>query len=135
MKKFLFLIFVTICTNLYAVSPAFIKTMGYESSYKNALHKAKKDNKNLMLVFVQKSCPWCRKMERLTLQKKEIDSLIKKNFTPLILDEALNNYPEKFKAKLFPTILFIDSKNEKLIEKVLGYKNKKEFKKILEGLI
>lgn len=135
MKNFLFLVLIAIWTNLYAISPIFIKTMGYESTYENALEKAKKDNKNIMMVVVQKACPWCRKMEKQTLKKDEIDSLIKSSFIPLLVDEASNDYPKKFKAKLYPTIMFIDSKSEKLINKVLGYKNKKKFKKILEEIV
>jgi thioredoxin-related protein len=132
MKNFLLLLLISVCTNVYAISPDFIKTMGYESTYDKALQKAKKENKNIMMVVVQKSCPWCRKMEKQTLKKKQIDSLIKKRFIPLLVDEASKGYPKKFEAKLFPTTIFIDIKNEKQISKVLGYKNKKEFKKILE---
>lgn len=131
MKKIL-LGFILILNTLYGISPSFIKQMEYETSYNKALEKAKQQNKNLMLLVVQKSCPWCRKMEKQTLKKKNIDSLIKKSFIPVIVDEALNNFPKKFEAKLFPTVMFIDVKNEKLLSKVLGYKNKKEFEEILK---
>lgn len=132
MKKILLFVFLLIYTNLYAISSDFIRAMGYESTYEKALLKAKKENKDIMMVVVQKSCPWCRKMEKQTLQRDSIDKLVKKSFIPLLVDEASNDYPKKFEAKLFPTTMFIDVKNEKLISKTLGYKNKKEFQEILE---
>ncbi|WP_320033409.1 thioredoxin family protein [Halarcobacter sp.] len=127
MKKFLLVILV-LFSSLYAVST----DLGYETSYSKALIKAKKENKNIMMFVVQKSCPWCRKMEKQTLKKQNIDSLVKRDFVPLIVDEASNNYPSKFKANLFPTTYFISKDKEEIISKVLGYKNKKEFYYILK---
>ncbi len=132
MKNFLLFILVFICTNVYAVSTDLVNNMNYETTYKEALKKAKKENKNIMMFVVQKACPWCRKMEKQTLKKSNINSLIKRDFIPLIVDEASNNYPPKFKAKVFPTTYFISAKEENLISKVLGYKNKKEFYYILK---
>ena len=134
MKKFLLIVIVLIYTNLYAVSSDFIKNMNYEITYEEALVKGKKENKNIMIFIVQKSCPWCRKMEKQTLKKTNIDSLIKKEFIPLIVDEASNNYPKKFEAKLFPTTYFINTKDETIIAKILGYKNKKDFFNILKDV-
>lgn len=136
MKKIFFinLVFISF-TNLYALSSSFIEKMSYESDYNKALTEAKKQNKGIMMVVSQKSCPWCRKMERQTLNRVPIDKLIKSKFIPLLLDEQDANFPKKFEAKVFPTTFFIDAKSEELISKVLGYKGKNEFKKIVEELV
>ncbi|RXJ67347.1 hypothetical protein CRV08_10490 [Halarcobacter ebronensis] len=136
MKRVLFIICITLfLTNANAISPDFIKKMSYETEYEKALNKAKKENKNVMMVVSQQSCPWCRKMEKQTLQKEPIDKLIKKSFIPLLVDKDSNSFPKKFEAKLFPTTIFIDTRKETEITKVLGYKDKNEFKAILEELI
>ncbi|WP_321314690.1 thioredoxin family protein [Halarcobacter sp.] len=131
MRKVLLSLFVLICTNLFAISEDLVNELAYETTYSKALIKAKKENKSIMMFIVQDSCPWCRKMEKQTLKKSNIASLIKRDFIPLIVDEASNNYPKKFQAKVFPTTYFIN-KNEEIVSKVLGYKNKKEFYYILK---
>ena len=135
-KTVLILIFIfSIVSNLNATSEKFIKEMNYEVDYKVAFEKAKKANKSIMMVASQVTCPWCRKLERQTLKKKEIDTLIKENFIPLSVDKDILNYPSKFKVKVVPTIFFINPKDETVILKVLGYKNKKDFKEILEKVV
>lgn len=119
-------------TSLDATSVKFNKEMNYETDYKKALVKAKKENKMLMIVFSQTTCPWCRKFERQTLKKNNIDTLIKEDFIPLSLDKDIKNYPKIYETKVVPTIFFVNAKNETIIKKVLGYKNKKDFYTILE---
>ena len=131
----LILLLTLIISGTFASSSKFIKEMKYETVYEKALEKAKKENKNLMMVASTKSCPWCRKLERQTLKKDDIDEIIQKNFIPLSVDQDLKNYPKKFEVKVVPTIYFINSKDETVIKRVLGYKNKKEFVKILNGVI
>ena len=109
--------------------------MNYEVDYKTALEKAKKENKNIMMVISQTTCPWCRKLERQTLKKENINSLVKENFIALSIDKDIINYPKKYEAKVVPTIFFVNAKDETIIKKVLGYKNKKDFQKILEKTI
>lgn len=135
-RTVLILIFIfSIVSNLNATSEKFIKEMAYESDYKVALEKAKATNKAIMMVVSQTTCPWCRKLERQTLKKKNIDKLIKENFIPLSLDKDLMKYPKQFETKVVPTIFFINSKDEMIIKKILGYKNKKDFKNILEKVV
>lgn len=132
----IFLIFILgLFLNLNATSEKFIKEMNYEDDYKIALEKAKKENKLIMMIVSQVTCPWCRKLERQTLKKKKIDILVKENFIALSVDKDKLNYPKKFEVKVVPTIFFINSKDETVIKKVLGYKNKKDFKEILEKVI
>ena len=121
--------------NLNATSLKFIEQMNYEVDYKLALQKAKESNKAIMMVVSQVTCPWCRKLERQTLKKQEIDTLVKKSFIALSVDKDKLNYPKKFEVKVVPTIFFIDAKDETVILKVLGYKNKKDFKQILEKVV
>ncbi|PLY08454.1 MAG: hypothetical protein C0625_02365 [Arcobacter sp.] len=96
-KIFLVLIFTfSIVSSLNATSAKFIKEMNYESDYKTALEKAKKANKSVFMVVSETTCPWCRKLERQTLKKKNINSIIKENFIPLSVEKDINNYPKQF---------------------------------------
>lgn len=131
--KYLFFI-VLFVSSLFASSAKFIEEMKYETNYELALQKAKKENKDLMMLVTSKSCPWCRKLERQTLSKEDINSLIQKSYVPLNVDQDLKNYPKNLEVKYVPTVYFIDSKNGKLIEKVVGYKNKKEFTNVLGNI-
>lgn len=129
MKYILFLLFLVSVS--FASSAEFIKEMKYETLYETALQKAKNENKILMMVATSQSCPWCRKLERQTLKKDEINSVIQSKFIPLSVDQDLKNFPSNFELKVVPTIYFINPKDESVISKVLGYKNKKEFAEII----
>lgn len=129
MKYILFLLFLVSVS--FASSAEFIKEMKYETLYETALEKAKNENKILMMVATSQSCPWCRKLERQTLKKDEINSVIQSKFIPLSVDQDLKNFPSNFELKVVPTIYFINPKDESVISKVLGYKNKKEFAEII----
>jgi len=129
MKYILFLLFLVSLS--FASSAEFIKEMKYETLYETALQKAKNENKILMMVATSQSCPWCRKLERQTLKKDEINSVIQSKFIPLSINQDLKNFPSKFEVKVVPTIYFINPKDESVISKVLGYKNKKEFAEII----
>lgn len=130
MKYFIFLILMILETS--ATSLKFIEEMKYETIYETAINKAKLENKILMMLVTSKSCPWCRKFERQTLKKEEINSLIQNNFIPLSVDQDLKNFPLKYEVKVVPTLYFIDSKDGKVLQKVMGYKTKKDFEEILK---
>ncbi len=127
--KYIFLI-LFIISGLFS-SSKFTEEMKYETNYEIALNKAKNENKNLMMLVTSESCPWCRKLERQTLRKEDINDIIQKSYIPLNVDQDLKNYPKNFEVKYVPTVYFIDSKSGKIIQKSVGYKNKKEFSNIL----
>lgn len=129
--RYIFIMFMLLMS-LNASSSKFIDKMGYEINYEQALLKAKKENKILMMVASTKSCPWCRKLERQTLQKKSVNNKIKENFIALAVDKDESFYPKVFEVKVVPTIYFINPKDESVVLKTLGYKNRKDFKEILE---
>lgn len=132
MKK-LFLITLLSIISLYAAPEKFIKQMNYESNYEVALQKSIKENKPIMMVLSTTTCPWCRKLERQTLKKKNIDSIIKANFIPLALNrDETQTYPKVFETKVVPTVFFIDQKTQTAFERSLGYKNKNDFEKMLQ---
>jgi len=101
------------------------KRLGVESSYAEAIAKAKKEDKMLVMVIVKKHCRWCDKIVDRTLSdtqvKKELDS-----FVTLIVDKDAV-YPADFKENFFPSIFFIDQKTEKSVYENVGYVGTKCF--------
>jgi thioredoxin-related protein len=129
------LLFTLFCFNLYGGSEKLVQKMHYETSYEQTLEKAQKLNKPIMMVIAQEGCPWCNKFEIKTLTKKNIDTIVQKNFIPLTIIREKNNYPEKFRPKGVPTVLFIDPKKEETFYKSFGYKSKREYTIELEKAI
>lgn len=109
--------------------------MKYEVSYEKALKKAITLNKPIMMVVEQQGCPWCNKFEIKTLINDRIDTTVQDNFIPLRIIRELDSYPEKFRPKGVPTVLFIDPKKEDAFYKSFGYKSKREYKVELKKAI
>ncbi len=105
----------------------FAAAMGYETNYETALKKAKKAQKNVMLVLVSNYCPWCRKFEQRVLLKKEVDAVIQKNYIPLIINKERDSFPKELDMAFTPIIHFIDYKTLRSYKSLLGYNSKEEF--------
>ena len=78
--KYILLIAILFNFKLFGASEKLTQKMAYESSYDEALQKAKIQNKPIMMVFAQEGCPFCYKFEVKTLTKGSIDKEVKKNF-------------------------------------------------------
>lgn len=112
----------------------FASHMGYETDYKVALSKAKKEGKELFIFMSTSYCPWCRKMENRLLSKVEIDKKIKSKYIPVMLNFSKKNFPKQFKEiVLTPTLYIVDSKSEKIVHQFVGYSNRGEFIHLLEN--
>ena len=126
MKNILITLFITLSLNASDIAE-FAQKMSYETDYKVALEKAKKSNKQLMFVMVTNYCPWCRKFEKRTLVKDEVNEIVQKKYIPLILNREKGEYPKQFYTKRIPVVMFIDPNKEEKIRESLGYKKVKEF--------
>lgn len=111
----------------------FASEMGYETNYNEALKKAQKLKKNIMLVLVSNFCPWCRKFEQRVLLKNDVNAIVQKNYVPLILNKEKDPFPKEFDTGFTPIIHFIDYKTQKSYHNVIGYNNKDEFTYLLRS--
>jgi len=112
----------------------FASTMGYETNYKTALAKAKKEGKKLFIFMTTSYCPWCRKLENRILSQNDIDAKIKSKYIPLMLNLDKDSYPEKFaKTRFTPILYIVNSKDESIEHKFVGYSNRGEFLQVLKG--
>lgn len=130
MKFYRYLLVATLIfvVNVFGGSDKLVERMQYETSYEKALQAAQKQNKPIVMVVGQEGCPYCNKFESKTLIHKGIDSKVKKDFIPLTILKFKDTYPEKFKPKGVPTVLFIDPKTQEVFYKSFGYKSKREYR-------
>ncbi|RLA59745.1 MAG: hypothetical protein DRQ78_10270 [Epsilonproteobacteria bacterium] len=111
----------------------FAKDMGYETNYQTALTKAKKEGKPVMLFMITAYCPWCRKLENRILSQGDIDTQVKAKYIPLMLNLDTDKYPEQFaKTRFTPILYIIDSKDEKIVHKFVGYSSRGDFLRVLK---
>lgn len=105
----------------------FALAMGYETNYEEAVKRAEKAHKDIMLVLVSNYCPWCRKFEQRVLLKKEVNEMIQKNYIPLIINKEKDPFPKRFDMAFTPIVHFIDYKTKESYENIVGYNSKDEF--------
>jgi len=111
----------------------FASIMGYETNYKTALKRAKKEGKELLIFMTTSYCPWCRKLENRILSQDDIDAKIKSKYVPIMLNLDKDSYPKQFANTRFtPIIYIVNSKNEAIRHKFVGYSNRGEFLHLLK---
>ncbi len=133
MKTFLFSItlFLLISFSVTGQNTDKVQELKWQSSYKKALKKSKKENKPLLIYFTGSDwCGPCKVLDKKLFHSERFGKIAKKDLilytadsprnTDLIdaSDLKVNKYlKKKFKVKSFPTIVFVNHK-----EKVLGTK-------------
>ncbi|WP_024955797.1 thioredoxin family protein [Sulfurospirillum arcachonense] len=129
--KNIFILLIFLNSFIFASSAELYQQLGYSTTYNEALLKAKKTNKPMMLVLSTKTCPWCRKLENQVLRRDNINKIVQMNFVGIGLDRDDDVYPKEFIPEVVPTVVFIDPHNQNVLFKSYGYKSKKDFIKIL----
>lgn len=119
--------FFFLLTQVQGAHFAFAQDFSYQRQWKSAFEQAKKKQKPLMVLFVTKTCPWCKKLENQVLSKPKINDFLQKNFILVLLDKDRDAFPEYLEVQVVPTIYFVDPKKGKDFGAIIGYKNKKEF--------
>jgi hypothetical protein len=78
-------------------------------------------------------CPWCRKLENRILSQNEVDKKIKSKYIPLMLNLDKDSFPKQLaKTRFTPILYVVDSKDESIKEKFVGYSSRGEFLESLE---
>lgn len=109
-----------------------IKEYGYLNNYEIALKKAKEEKKDIVLVLVSDYCPWCDRLKKEVLSLEYTTELLQEYYIPLILNNSVDMYPDKFSSRIVPAIHFISYKDESIIETVVGFNNNYRFYEIIE---
>lgn len=125
MKKFL--IFFIICAFNISISQnkdttkvqIYDPKANPQSDLSISIKKAKKSNKKILLEVGGDWCPWCKKLNKLFNENKEIANLLNKYFIVLKVNYSKENKNQEFLSK-YPKIegyphIFILNKNGELL--------------------
>lgn len=127
MKKLIVVILLTIS--------AFGTEIVWNNSYDQALVKAKKEGKPLLVLITSETCRWCRKLESTTLQDDEIVSRINLSFQAVNVTKDKSIYPKNLTAKMVPMSYFIDPRNGKILYSIPGFWGTEDYNSILDDAL
>ncbi len=113
MKKILFAVLL-LATSLFA-------EIEWQSSYSEALNRAKELNRPLLVLVVSEHCRWCHKLQDETLADPAVENYINRRFVAFLVDREKGKYPSYIKAKYVPTTFYITPDEKMIIKPVEGY--------------
>ncbi len=89
-----------------------------------------------MIFVTQHGCGACERLKAV-MQREAIKTLLSSKFNVIFIDiSKAGQLPKGLEAPFgTPTVYFIDSNNEQLIEPMIGGKDETNFKEVLEGAI
>ncbi len=111
-------------------------SFGCDIKWQNSIAAAKKisgaTQKPIMVFVTSPTCPYCTIMSEATLKDEEVCELINSKFVPLVAIDGGKDIPKNSKILGVPTILFVDSKEGELSQKIVGLRSKDDFVKELK---
>ena len=113
-------------------------------SHDEALKKAEKENKHILVFFYTDSCGWCDKMEREVYSNEEVKKMLAENYVSIKINAMSNNEIEvngekmtekafalRYQVTGYPTTWFLESKAEG-IAPLPGYVTADQFITVLK---
>ena len=100
------------------------------TEFDEAIKKAQKEKKLIMVKATSEYCFYCKKMDREVFSEKEVLDVLSKNFASVEIDVNKKKLPAGLEYKVTPTYIFLDE-NAKELKKVAGAFDKSDFLKIL----
>jgi len=100
-------------------------------SFKDALKKAKKEHKTIMIQLTRKGCHFCKKMEREILVEKDIIDALDRDFVSVKIDVERNKLPLGLKKGMTPTFAFANENGE-LFSAIPGAWSREDFLDLLK---
>jgi len=115
-----------------------IKDQAFSASdkmtYEKAVSISKESNKLIMMKLTANNCKYCTKMDKEVLSDLEVQEVLSKNFITLNINVDEELLPLGLNRTITPTFIFVD-KNEKILSKIPGSWNKKDFLELLNARI
>ena len=107
-------------------------------SFENALKRAKKEDKIIIIKATAPHCRYCKKMEENVLVDKDIIDLLDKEFVIVSVDVSKETLPLDLRVSMTPSFffVFVEKENDKVkIKRIPGAWNKEDFLDILKESI
>lgn len=99
--------------------------------FEQALQKAKKEHKIIMIKVMTKDCYYCKKMDREVMVEQEVVDRLEEDFISVAIDVSTTQLPLGLKAEFTPSFIFIDE-NGTVLMNLPGAWNKTDFLDILK---
>ena len=99
--------------------------------FEQALQKAKKEHKIIMIKVMTKDCFYCKKMDREVMVENEVVDRLEEDFISVAIDISTTELPLGLKAEFTPSFIFIDE-NGTVLMNLPGAWNKTDFLDILK---
>ena len=103
--------------------------------YEDAVQKAIKENKKLLVELVMESCPYCERFQKYVLSKDDVKVILDKDFVFVVLDIDKDTIPEQFSSRMTPTFYFLSSDGQKILHEMKGAPAKSDFINTLNYII
>lgn len=121
-----------VSTYIYDAEEKILKEKGvHYEGFDEALSRAKKEHKIIMIKAMSKDCHYCRKMEQEVMIEKEVTDVLKKDFITVMIDVSKMELPLGIKSELTPTFIFVDE-DAKILMNIPGAWDKTDFLLLLE---
>jgi len=124
-------ILIVLCMLLLSLNAAELK---WADTYTQAIEKAKKQNKNVMLLITTKTCRWCRKLESTTLKNQRVIERLNRDYISVHVTRDVDDYPSDLQVKGVPTTYFLNVQGAPMIRKVMGYWNVDDYLSFLDDV-
>lgn len=125
MKKILLMLLTTLWV--------FGAEIDWAHSYAQAQERAKKEQKNILLLITTESCRWCRRLEATTLQDEAVVKRINAEYVALHVTRNKDDYPKNLVAQRVPMSYFLKPDGE-VIHDMMGYWNVEDYLSILDDV-
>lgn len=103
-------------------------------SWEEAVDEAKRTNKMIMMNVTRNNCRFCVKMDKAVFQDEKMAAYIEKNFVPVKLNLCKREAPMGLTVEMTPTFFFFTA-DKKLIKKITGSWNQRDFYDFLDKII
>ncbi len=103
-------------------------------TYSKAVEMSKKNNKLIMIKLTADHCKYCIKMDKEVMVDKDIKKILSQNFITVNINVDKEKIPLGIQRTITPTFIFVD-KNQKVVSKIPGSWNKKDFMDLLQARI
>ena len=111
MNKYLSFILITILA-IFVVNISYSQVEFYDGSYDEALEKAKKEKKSIMVDFYAEWCGWCKVLDKKVYSQKEIGDYLNVKCINMKMDGDTTEggkLSSDFSISGYPTIIFISA--------------------------
>ncbi len=111
-----------------------IKNSVKRFNYEDALKKAQKENKIIIIEGFIPYCRGCIKMDQEVMVNPKVKEALNKNFVFVKKNAILEKFPLGIKSLGTPSFYFIDKSGSKVLNKVQGTGNVEEFLELLNSV-